>query len=262
MPPDSSENVAHEHVPYPSRATQDVAERIAAALGEQEPGAIAQIMRVTRVLGEKRALEHLTKTQEVENQGGMLTLDGSRRRTAGGVFLRLIKEAVTAKERGRIFGPWAPKKGSRQGAKQGHNGGHTQQPAVPLTDEMVEAALSQLQFGEARQVKITLTGQPAKVVEKGDAIIVGLRSTRTPSLPKGLPVPAASTKYAIFIAKKQWAAVARALKSDPQDVLVIEGHPFLHPRFSQGIAVCATMLTTAALRAARRQAQREAAGQE
>jgi PHAX RNA-binding domain len=258
MPTDSSENVAHGHVPSPSRATQAVAERIAAALGEQEPGTIAQFTRVIRVLGEKRALEYLTKTQEVEKQGGMVTLDGSRRRTTGGVFLRLIKESVTAKERGRIFGPWAPKKGSRQG----HNGGHTQRPAVPLTDEMVEVALRQVQFGEARQVKITLTGRPAKVVEEGDAIIVGLRSTRAPSLPKGLLVPPASTKYAIFIAKKQWAAVARALKSDPQDVLVIEGHPFLHPRFSEGIAVCATMVTTAALRAAKRQAQREATGSE
>jgi hypothetical protein len=207
----------------------------------------------------KLAKTRVTKTQEVENQGGMLTLDGSRRRTAGGVFLRLIKEAVTAKERGRIFGPWAPKKGSRQGAKQGHNGGHTQRPAVPLTDEMVEAALSQLQFGEARQVKITLTGQPAKVVEKGDAIIVGLRSTRTPSLPKGLPVPAASTKYAIFIAKKQWIPVARALAGDPADIVILEGHPSLHPKFNTGIAVYCTMCTTAGLQKAKREAHKGAA---
>jgi PHAX RNA-binding domain len=259
MSADSSENLAHEHFPYPSHATQDVAERIAAALGEQEPRAIAQITRVTRVLGEKCALGYLAKTQEMENKGGMLTLDGSRRRTACGVFLRLIKESVTAKERGRIFGPWAPTKGSRQGAKQGHHGGHAQRPAVPLTDEMVEAALSRLQFGEARQVKITLTGRPAKVVEKGDAIIVGLRSTRVPSLPKGLPVPAADTKYAIFIAKKQWIPVARALAGDPADIVIVEGHPSLHPKFNTGIAVYCTMCTTAGLQKARREAHKGAA---
>jgi len=107
-----------------------------------------------------------------------------------------------------------------------------------------------------------LSGRPATVVEKNDCVIVGLRSTRSPSLPKGLPQPAGETNVAVFIARKQWAAVARALKSDPQDALVIEGYPYLHPRFSQGITVCATMVTTVALQAAKRQAQREAAGHE
>jgi hypothetical protein len=189
----------------------------------------------------------------------MLTLDGSRRRTAGGVFLRLIKESVTAKERGRIFGPWAPEMGSRQGAEQAHTGGHTQRPAAPWTDEMVETTLSQLQVGEARQVEITLTGRPAKVVEKGEAIIVGLHSTRAPSLPQGLPMPAASTKYAIFVAKKQWIPVARALAGDPADIVIIEGHPSMHPTFNTGIAVYCTMSTTAGLQKAKRDAHKGAA---
>src|SRR5205085_12678024 len=126
------------------RATRDVAERIAAALGEQEPGAIAQITRVTRVLGEKRALEYLDRTLEVENQGGMVALDGSRRRTPGSVYLRLIKESVTAKERALIFGPPPWKATGAAGvtwARQASAGAQWE-------DEVVVAAMSQLESAE------------------------------------------------------------------------------------------------------------------
>jgi sirohydrochlorin ferrochelatase len=128
MSADSSENLAHEHFPYPSHATQDVAERIAAALGEQEPRAIAQITRVTRVLGEKCALGYLAKTQEMENKGGMLTLDGSRRRTACGVFLRLIKESPSRQKRGGASSApgrlqRAPDRGQNRGTTGGTHSG-------------------------------------------------------------------------------------------------------------------------------------------
>ncbi|XP_030625192.1 phosphorylated adapter RNA export protein isoform X2 [Chanos chanos] len=47
--------------------------------------------RVVRVIGKKKAIELLYETATVEQNGGLYTVDGSRRRTPGGVYLNLLK---------------------------------------------------------------------------------------------------------------------------------------------------------------------------
>ena len=49
------------------------------------------IERVVRVVGTKKAIELLGQTATLEENGGVYTLDGSRRRTPGGVYLNLLK---------------------------------------------------------------------------------------------------------------------------------------------------------------------------
>ncbi|XP_016145419.1 phosphorylated adapter RNA export protein [Sinocyclocheilus grahami] len=49
------------------------------------------IERVVRVIGKKKAIELLTETATIEQTGGLYTVDGSRRRTPGGVYLNLLK---------------------------------------------------------------------------------------------------------------------------------------------------------------------------
>ncbi|XP_076876129.1 phosphorylated adapter RNA export protein [Brachyhypopomus gauderio] len=49
------------------------------------------IERVVRVIGTKKAIELLSETATVEQNGGLYTVDGSRRRTPGGVYLNLLK---------------------------------------------------------------------------------------------------------------------------------------------------------------------------
>ncbi|XP_066507300.1 phosphorylated adapter RNA export protein [Hoplias malabaricus] len=49
------------------------------------------IERVVRVIGIKKAIELLSETATVEQNGGLYTVDGSRRRTPGGVYLNLLK---------------------------------------------------------------------------------------------------------------------------------------------------------------------------
>ncbi|KAM4711715.1 phosphorylated adapter RNA export protein [Anableps anableps] len=51
------------------------------------------IERVVQVVGKKKAIELLGETATLEENGGMYTMDGSRRRTPGGVFLNLLKNA-------------------------------------------------------------------------------------------------------------------------------------------------------------------------
>ncbi|XP_041636260.1 phosphorylated adapter RNA export protein [Cheilinus undulatus] len=49
------------------------------------------IERVVQVIGKKKAIELLGETATLEESGGVYTMDGSRRRTPGGVFLNLLK---------------------------------------------------------------------------------------------------------------------------------------------------------------------------
>jgi phosphorylated adapter RNA export protein len=51
-----------------------------------------QIKKIVRVLGSERALALLAEAQSIEVSGGMMCLDGSRRRTPGGVFFFLCKQ--------------------------------------------------------------------------------------------------------------------------------------------------------------------------
>lgn len=49
------------------------------------------IERVVKVVGKKKAIELLGETATLEESGGVYTMDGSRRRTPGGVYLNLLK---------------------------------------------------------------------------------------------------------------------------------------------------------------------------
>ena len=79
---------------------------IAAELGETEDVAQILIKRIVRSSPGVRTRELVLHAKVVEEQGGMLVPDGSRRRTLGGVFFKLAKEQATPEERGRI---WVPK---------------------------------------------------------------------------------------------------------------------------------------------------------
>ncbi len=66
------------------------------------------------------------------------------------------------------------------------------------------AALQQ-DGGNATTVKITVVGRPGAAIEQGQAVALALVSEKAPDLPKGLPEPAAGTRYTVFVARKQWA---------------------------------------------------------
>ncbi|XP_076303649.1 uncharacterized protein LOC143221890 [Lasioglossum baleicum] len=66
----------------------DVATDIAEKLNERQK---ALIDRIVTVIGKEKAIEFFQKTRKIEEEGGLLTIKGSRRRTAGGVYLWLVK---------------------------------------------------------------------------------------------------------------------------------------------------------------------------
>jgi phosphorylated adapter RNA export protein len=76
-----------------ARAFRDTVNMISQELGETEQRVIEKIETIVSRLGNESALAYLRETQEIESQGGMLLADGSRRRTPGGVFFYLVKQA-------------------------------------------------------------------------------------------------------------------------------------------------------------------------
>nr|DBA23318.1 TPA: hypothetical protein GDO54_014244 [Pyxicephalus adspersus] len=63
------------------------------------------IQRVVKTIGTKKAIELLMETAEVEENGGLFIMNGSRRRTPGGVYLNLLKNtpSITSDQVKEIF---------------------------------------------------------------------------------------------------------------------------------------------------------------
>jgi hypothetical protein len=93
------------------------ADRLAAILQEPEKSLLA---RVLKTLGQERCAAILADTLTIESNGGMLTRAGDRRRSPGGVFLQLVKDRSSGRERYRLFAPMPskhPSPGKHQAAQ-------------------------------------------------------------------------------------------------------------------------------------------------
>ncbi|XP_032873431.1 phosphorylated adapter RNA export protein [Amblyraja radiata] len=82
----------------PDKISDEIAHRL------REPKT-ALIQRVVTAIGKKKAIELLVQTAEVEQNGGLMIVDGSRRRTPGGVYLQLLKStpSITQDQIKEIF---------------------------------------------------------------------------------------------------------------------------------------------------------------
>src|SRR5216683_5708265 len=210
------------------------------------------LTQVLRTLGQDRCAAILADTLTCEANGGMLTKDGTRRRTPGGVFFQLVRERATARERGRLFPRPAPQPGQ----------GQPQAPAV-LTWEQVPIIIQILTThpaGEARTMKLTLIGRPGKVETRGQAVVFRMQGKPPGSLPRGLPpVPATpGLTWNVMVALRQWNRVKDSLAANQDDQLIIEGYPDMQG--SQHVLL-AQSCTSVALQRAQKQAQQHAAGE-
>jgi len=233
------------------RATLDaITGEIAAQLGETEEEPIRQIKRAVRILGEHRVRTVVARTLDVEAAGGLMRVDGSQRRSLGGVFFILMRDDVGRKDFYRIF-----KGGQHQ--RPGTTDTRPRAGPAPFdwTTFGVAATEAMSSAGEATTVKLTVIGRPGKIVERADVALVALRSEKAPSLPKGVPAPPSpQTDYMVLVGMKQWRKVAEALAADQADKLLIEGYPTIQPEFA-GITVYATSATTTGIQAGKRAAQ-------
>lgn len=240
---------------------REVTTLIAEQLGEPEQVVQQIIYRCTRVLGIEQTLVLLQQTHDTEAAGGLMLPDGSRRRTPGGVFFFLVRQAATADQRRQIFPYTGPKPSAAPGTPHSQPSPTREQPhpqpVRPLTWAEREQFFGDYEKGEAKTVKMTLIGRPpAKIVEHEKCIaFVMQQAAKIPALPAGLPIPpleqVEATRYNVYIASKQWKKVAEAI-ADPEDTLIIEGFPMLDAQRGT-IAVFASNVTTKKLQIAAKQ---------
>jgi len=220
--------------------TQQIANQL------QEPN-IELISRVVQHIGPDAALAFLQQTLTIEAQGGMLTSNKKRRRTPGGVFFYLVKGGVSKKE-WRAISPPSP---GKERKKRPPVPAFTWEERLGILPHVLEKR------GAAMSAKMTLIGRPARATRRGDVVVTAMTSDKVPSLPKGLPTPPTGTTYVVYIAFKQWAKVAEALRN-PEDALIVEGYPAFDERIP-GMAIFATNVTTKLRQQARRAQQAQKA---
>jgi hypothetical protein len=214
------------------------------------------LTQVLHTLGQDRCAAILADTLQCEASGGMLTKDGSRRRTPGGVFFQLVRERATPQERRRLF-PWtAPQQGPRPPQRQ------PQAPTVLTWDEAstLMQTLATAPPGEARTMKLTLIGRPGKVETRGQAVVFRMQGKPPGALPRGLPpVPTqAPLTWSVMVALRQWNRVKDSLAANQDDQLIIEGYPLMQG--SQPVLLaqsCVSMVQQRAQKAAQHQPQAE-----
>src|SRR4051794_37199985 len=138
---------APEPSPAPDPAALRLVDEIAGQLGETEAEPRATILRAVERVGADMALALLQEALAIEAAGGMLLGDGSRRRTPGGIFFRLLRLRAEKPDRLAIFYP-------------------EYQPIVPLSEDELRVLLADVaDWPRARpqQVRLRLAGRPAKI---------------------------------------------------------------------------------------------------
>ena len=208
------------------------------------------LTQVLRVLGQDRCAAILADTLTCEATGGMLTKDGRRRRTPGGVFFQLVKERATPQERRRLFPRPAPQHSQRQ----------PKAPAALTWDEArsLMQTLATEPPGEARTMKLTLIGRPGKVETRGQAVVFRMQGKPPGPLPKGLPpVPTqAPLTWNVMVALRQWNRVKDSLAANQDDQLIIEGYPVMQG--SQPVLLAQSCVSMLQQRAQKQAQQRQA----
>ena len=176
------------------------------------------IGKIVNAIGIERVSEYLQKTLTIEAEGGMMTRDGERRRTPGGVFFYVVKDNLSKAEQKQIF----PKMPGTQPKKKVIQ-------AVSWEDaQKIAVAINQTP-GKGATVKLTLVGRPKKVAKAGEgAVVVSLQGKPPGALPKGLPVPPETgITWAVFIVNKQWNKVKDSMSQNANDSLIVEGYPLV-----------------------------------
>jgi hypothetical protein len=224
---------APKPAPAPDPAALRVADEIAAQLGETEEEPRATILRAVERIGADAALALLADALAVEASGGMWLADGSRRRTPGGVFFRLLRQRAEKPDRLAIFYP-------------------EYRPTVPLTDDELRALLADAPNwprAAPQQVRLRLAGRPSKIPPPDVApetpyVIFNLESdaTQAPPLSSDLPAVGAATTYRVLASTAQWRKLAPQLVQQPQARLGVVGLPAINPKRPGVITVRATGL--------------------
>ena len=88
----------HKYPPKPPSPGQLYITDLQKRLNEPAKHIRGKFWRLIEKRGQEFVEHYVTEAIRLEETGGLMTLDGSRRRTVGGIFFRLIKEQLTEAE--------------------------------------------------------------------------------------------------------------------------------------------------------------------
>ncbi len=232
---------------------KDMATRVADQLGERNNKPRQQIAKIISLCGLKYAEKLVEETKEIEAQGGMMTQNGERRRTMGGVFFQLARQQLPEEMRDRIFNSW------RHAINQ-HIKKEQQYPAYDFEQRasMLEGVLND-EAGEMTEMKISLSGRPGPVERRRELVITTLdyKLSEGFAMPRGVPLPHLTEHtYVVYIASKHWDNIEKALK-DETDELLVEGICAFDEEIDK-FAIYSTYATTKKLQKKERKAAKQA----
>jgi hypothetical protein len=159
------------------------------------------------------AREMLKETMELEAIGGMLTADGTRRRTPGGVYFYITKGKLSPELRQVIF-PGFPQleKAITVPWEERHR----------LTNPIFEAQ----DFGIMTTApRITLFGRARHIEKQDNSYLMILEHSLEPvAFARGVPTPPTQpTLYTVYMGKEQYARIEKTLRRNPKDSIIVEG---------------------------------------
>ena len=195
------------------------APQLAEALHEPNTALLAKVLRV---LGQARCSAILTAALTAEARGGMLTKDGTRRRTPGGTVFQLVRDHCTKEERARLF-PSVP-------SKTPQRPGPSAQPAHPVQPDATPLALSLDLWKGLTPMSVTAT---LKLVlrdlpdtrESGGVVYMAFQNE-----PRGLPQGLSLESGPLYLSApvKQWkTACSKAEQirtTGTPALLIVEAH--------------------------------------
>jgi hypothetical protein len=200
-------------------------------LGEAPGPPQTQIRQITERYGSEFAQWLLEETHRVEEAGGILTQDESRRRTPGGVYLLLARQYAETEEQRAIFRNKPEKKAWLRFKRRTPKGTVPNPPGTkPKPDYDWDALREDVgevfyERGISERMKLTLIGRPGKIKERRDMVIATIDYTPPGRLtfPRGVPTPPkVATTYVVYMGAKQWRKNSNVLEH-PDDALIIEG---------------------------------------
>lgn len=211
---------------------------IARQLGERDRVAVECIRHIIDIGGIERAQSLVDQARRIDANGGMVTHDGRRRRTLGGIFFFLFNQSATPDQRRDILRLQARLKSEidlRKRLKTPFVGrlGSLSAPVDLDTARRLARKLAG-SAGKTLSMKIRIVGRPAKIERRDGLVVFQMRdSAAPPKLPKVLPpLPDAPQTYVVYMAAKQWLRVAPQLEKDDCP-LTIEGVVAFDPQLGK-----------------------------
>lgn len=203
---------------------------IASLLGETLSAPKEQIRKIINVYGVEYARKLCEETLAIEEQGGLMVPDNSRRRTPGGVYFYLVRSRLSPEEQEAVFP-------SPQWKKKLSIPKPVSVPLVSWTERLEIIEKLRANQGEITSMKILLSGRPGTVEKRPEVVVTTMSHVATmPVVPYGMPLPPETpTLYTIYMTPKQWGLVEKSIE-DPADQLHIEGICAPDPE-SKGMAV-------------------------